>query len=52
MKILAFLCLFCLVLPAQDKKNNEDTTTRSVQGIVSDSGNQQINWAVVQLKDT
>jgi len=56
MKLLVLLCVAGLLggsaLMAQDKKSNEDTTTRSVQGVVSDSGNQPLNGAVVQLKDT
>src|SRR5689334_10533025 len=52
-----FLCctatLLCAVsLMAQNKKDkNEDANTRSVQGMVTDPGDQPANGAVVQLKD-
>ena len=34
------------------KSKREDTNTRTVQGVVLDSGDNAINGAVVQLKDT
>jgi Carboxypeptidase regulatory-like domain len=37
---------------AQDRKLNEDPNTRSVEGIVSDSGGKPVQNAVVQLKDS
>ena len=40
--------LFCSVLAAQ----NDDTGTRSVQGVVTDASGKPVAGAVVQLKDT
>jgi hypothetical protein len=37
---------------AQDKRSNEDSSTRSVQGVVRDASGQPVEKAVVQLKDT
>src|SRR5579871_411355 len=42
------LALLACLLTAQ----NEDTGTRSVQGIVTDAGGMPVAGAVVQLKDT
>lgn len=39
-------------LLAQDKRLNEDPNTRSVEGIVTNSGGQPVQGAVVQLKDS
>lgn len=49
--MLATLAL-AFSLPAQDKRANEDPTSRSVEGIVSDPGNKPVEGAVVQLKDS
>jgi hypothetical protein len=46
---IAFL-LFCTGLHAQQK--NQDTDTRTVQGIVTDAADQPVAKAVVQLKNT
>ncbi len=43
--------LACGIL-AFGEQSNEDTGTRSVQGVVSDSGGNPVAGAVVQLKDT
>ena len=58
MRLFRFLVLIIAigaVLPiatiAQDNRN-EDTSTRTVHGTVSDSGDHPINGAVVQCKDT
>ena len=42
--------LFCSALSAQVK--SEDTTTRTVQGLVTDASNHPVSDAVVQLKNT
>ena len=44
------IVLFCAALQAQ--KKNEDTTTRTVEGMVSNAANQPVAKAVVQLKNT
>ena len=36
---------------AADKKDKQETTTRTVQGVVTDSSDAPIEGAVVQLKD-
>jgi carboxypeptidase family protein len=42
-----------VTLPAQaQKKDKDDKLTRSVQGVVSDSKDNPLDGAVVQLKDT
>lgn len=46
------LLMLGAALAAQDKKPNEDSTTRSVQGTVTDAGGSAVAGAVVQLKDT
>jgi hypothetical protein len=43
------IILFCTGLHAQ--KKNEDTTTRSVEGVVTNAANQPVAKAVVQLKN-
>jgi hypothetical protein len=43
------IVLFCTGLHAQ--KKNEDTTTRSVEGVVTNAANQPVAKAVVQLKN-
>ena len=37
---------------AADKKDKQETTTRSLQGVVTDSSDAPIEGAVVKLKDT
>lgn len=49
---VVFASLATTVTFAADKKSAQDSTTRSVQGTVSDSGDALVNGAVVQLKDT
>ena len=53
---LVVLTLITLLVPAaalaQKKDKKEDSTTRSVQGAVTDGADSLINGAVVQLKDT
>ena len=50
---LLAVCLLSFGLMAQGKKKlNEDANTRSVEGIVTDGGDQPVTGAVVQLKDT
>jgi hypothetical protein len=44
--------LVCSGLLAQQRDSNEDTNTRSVQGIVTDASGHPVAKAVVQLKDT
>ncbi len=44
------MVLFCTGLHAQ--KKNEDTTTRTVEGTVTNAANQPVAKAVVQLKNT
>ncbi len=49
------LVLFCTGLNAQQKdaqQKNDDTTTRTVEGMVTNAGNQPVAKAVVQLKNT
>jgi hypothetical protein len=43
------IVLFCTVLQAQ---KNEDSTTRTVEGTVTNAANQPVAKAVVQLKNT
>ena len=49
--IFSVLVLFALPLAAQ-KKAKEDTTTRSLQGTVTDATGSLVEGAVVKLKDT
>lgn len=46
------VCMLGATLAAQNKKPNEDGTTRSVQGTVTDASGKTVADAVVQLKDT
>jgi hypothetical protein len=51
--IIATLCLLAGIavqLPAQ--RTSEDTTPRSVQGLVTDASGNPVDKAAVQLKDT
>ena len=50
---LVTILTLALVIPAAaQKKDKEDTTKRSVQGVVVDSSENPAEGAVVQLKDT
>lgn len=42
---------FAVTAAAQRKKDREDTTTRALQGTVTDPADQPVKGAVVQLKD-
>jgi len=44
--------LVCVAVFGQRNDSNDDTSTRSVQGIVSDGSGRPVAKAVVQLKDT
>ena len=44
------VALFCAAVPAQQK--NDDTTTRAVEGVVTNESDQPVSDAVVQLKNT
>ena len=46
------LVLVCCGLLGQQRGSKEDTNTRSVRGIVTDSAGHPVAQAVVQLKDT
>jgi hypothetical protein len=51
--LVAVLVMACAqFLPAQGKKDKEDTTVRSLQGQVVDPDDKPAVGAVVQLKDT
>jgi len=54
--VLAAVVALCTIAlgtaSAQGKKNKDDSNTSIVQGTVTDKGDQPINGAVVQLKDT
>lgn len=45
-------CALCCAGSSQRKNSNEDTNTRSVQGVVTDSSGRPVAKAVVQLEDT
>jgi uncharacterized protein YdeI (BOF family) len=55
-KRAAIACLIASLLGcallAQQRDSDQDTNTRSVQGIVTDSSGHPVSKAVVQLKDT
>ena len=46
------LLTLCGALPGQRKNSKDDTNTRSVKGIVTDSSGHPLADAVVQLEDT
>jgi len=50
LKALAIFALICGSLTAQQK--NEDTSTRTVEGMVTNPTNEPVAKAVVQLKNT
>ena len=45
-------CLLVLLGANLSAQKNEDNTTRTVEGVVSDAANQPVAKAVVQLKNT
>jgi len=49
---LAGLLALAIAVPAFAQKKGEDSTTRSVQGNVTDTSDKMVDGAVVQLKDT
>ena len=52
-RLLVFLGLAAgLTLCAQNPKAKQESSTRTVEGTVTDSGKQAVSSAVVQLKDT
>jgi uncharacterized protein YdeI (BOF family) len=51
--LAVMMVLVCVsTLAAQKSKKEEDSTTRTLQGLVSDAGENPVQQAVVQLKDT
>ena len=50
------ICLIAALLScglsAQDRRSSQDTSPRSVQGVVTDASGHPVDRAVVQLKDT
>ena len=56
--VLALIAVFALALgafagePQKEKKNRNDSNTRTVQGVVMDASDAPVPGAVVQLKDT
>jgi hypothetical protein len=50
--LAAVVLAFTLGTALAEKDKREDTNTRTVQGVVSDSGDNAVQGAVVQLKDT
>ena len=51
--VASFLILICAsALPAQNKKKDEDSSSRTLQGTVLDAAANPVDHAVVQLKDT
>ncbi len=51
-KLALGICLAALLLSGVSVAQNDDTGTRSVQGVVTDSSGKALAGAVVQLKDT
>jgi hypothetical protein len=49
---LTFAMAGILAVALSAQKQNDDTATRSVQGVVTDSAGNTVTQAVVQLKDT
>jgi Carboxypeptidase regulatory-like domain len=52
MKLAAAVCLIGMLFTSALIGQNDDTGTRSVQGIVTDASGKPVAGAVVQLKDT
>lgn len=51
--VATILTLICAsALPAQNKKKDEDSSSRTLQGTVLDGAGTPVDHAVVQLKDT
>ena len=50
LSVIGLALALAVVAPAQ-KKEKKDTTTRSLQGTVTDSSDKPVGGAVVQLKD-
>ena len=50
--VCAIALLVCCAIFGQRNDSNDDTSTRSVQGIVTDAPGHPVAKAVVQLKDT
>lgn len=50
--LVSILILMALLAGAAPAQRSEDSATRSVQGIVTNSANAPVEGAVVQLKDT
>lgn len=50
--ITAGVLLAMVPAVAADRKNKQETTTRTLQGVVTDAAEQPVPGAVVQLKDT
>jgi hypothetical protein len=50
-QILGVVLLCAALLVAQKKKKDEDASTRTLQGMVTDSDERPVTNAVVQLKD-
>jgi hypothetical protein len=52
MRLAAAACLIATLFTSAPAAQNEDTGTRSVQGVVTDASGKPLAGAVVQLKDT
>jgi hypothetical protein len=52
MRLAAAACLIAILFTSTLIGQNEDTGTRSVQGVVTDASGKPVAGAVVQLKDT
>lgn len=50
--LIAAVMLFALSTVNAEKKDKQDTNTRTVQGVVVDTGDNPVEGAIVQLKDT
>ena len=50
--ICLIAALLSCELSAQDRRSSQDTSPRSVQGVVTDASGHPVDRAVVQLKDT
>jgi hypothetical protein len=52
LNIAAAGCLVAIIFTGSVAAQNDDTGTRSVQGVVADASGKPVGGAVVQLKDT